>query len=331
MITEIALTNIVPNLYTSDECQMLVEAAAAALPAFCAEHGLVLPTVVFYPDPSKVPETSWDIPLLPAPAPGDANAGVEAYHELGANGVPDGKCFAGYLLAQAGGDKWAGELAVSVAWTHEMFEALLNPNTNLVITNPPVAPDGKTYATIWRECGDPAQGEHFEHTIRGTLIWTAGWTTRAWETPGAKGPYSMPLGLVPGWGRIGPKGYGGFGDSIGNVATIFAFDVHPAIKALKEMHGRLAEAAKLHAAAVAPPAPLPTTLFVDGVACPVAAVLGEKRAIVSIDGGIYLVVDQAQDGTWAETGNPPNETERAVLKQLVDATPDTLTVTKDPS
>lgn len=244
MITEVSLTNIVPSLYSSDECQLLIDAAASALPAFCTEHGITPPVLTFYPDASKVPETSWDIPLLPAPAPGTGDSGIEAYHELGANGVPDGKCFAGYLLAQGGGDKWTGALAVSVAWTHELFEALLNPNTNLVLTNPPLAPDGKKYATLWRECGDPAQGEHFAWNVRGTAIWTAGWTTRAWETPGAKGPYSMPNGIVPAPLTIGEEGYGGFGDGRGNVSTIFAAKCHPAIKALKELHGRLADAAK---------------------------------------------------------------------------------------
>lgn len=261
-IPEVALTNLVPDLYTPAECQMLVDAAAAALPAFCKEWNIDLPTVAFYPDRSLVPATSWEIALLPAPAPGDANAGVEAFHE-DVNGVPDGKCFAGFLLAQPGGNKWTGELAVSVAWTHEMFEALRNPRTNLVLQGPMTGPDNKVYQTVWAEVCDPAQGEHFVFTVGTQEIWTAGWVTQAWEDPNEKkGPYSMPAGIVPGPLRIGPQGYGGFGDGTGNTATVFAALCHPVIVALKTLHGRVAEmnhAANLATAGI--PSAIPNVTF----------------------------------------------------------------------
>jgi len=64
--------------------------------------------------------------MLPAPAPGSADAGVEAFHE-DPNGVPDGKCYAGFPLAQPGGAKFTGTWPFSVAWSHEGFEALLKP------------------------------------------------------------------------------------------------------------------------------------------------------------------------------------------------------------
>ena len=76
----------------------------------------------------------------------------------------------------------------------------------------------------------------------------------------------LPNGLVPGALEIGPEGYGGYGDASGNTSTVFAADVHPVIRALKELHGRLAEghAANLcaratqSAVALPPDAPLPS-------------------------------------------------------------------------
>jgi hypothetical protein len=243
MTQEIALTNSVPTLLSDGDCQNLVVAMGQHLPGFCKEWWIEIPSVAYYPDRSKVPATSVEIAMLPAPAAGTADAGVEAYHE-DVNDRPDGKCFAGYLLAQPGGAKFTGELAVSVAWSHEVLEYLINPRTNLVLQNPPPAPDGKTYATLWHEVGDPAQGEHFTYTVNGQEIWLAGYVTQQWEDPNGKAPYSLPSGLVPGPMQIGPQGYGGFGDAAGNVSTVFAAKCHPAIVALKSQHGRLADAAK---------------------------------------------------------------------------------------
>jgi hypothetical protein len=334
---EIAITNQVPNLLSDADCQTLAEALAAHLPGFCAEHGKTIPTVAYYPDRSKVPQTSIEMMLLDK-APADAG-GVEAYHE-DENDRPDGKCFAGYLLA-SGGAKFTGELAVSVAFSHEVLEYLLNPRTNLVLQNPPPAPDGKTYATLWRECGDPAQGEHFVYQINGQEVWMAGYTTQEWEDPNGKPPYSLPGNLVPGPLRIGPKGYGGYGDAAGNVSALFAASCHPVIRALKEEHGRLAEAAKAQAVqavmahivsegkpgAIGRPS---ATVMIDGAECSVVRTFSETRAIV-LDEGLYVVVDRAPDGSWALSGTPATGDEMVVLKSLVDATRDTVTVTKDPS
>ncbi len=241
---EVALTNLVPTIFSDAECHLLVAAAAAHLPGYCAEHGFEVPVVTYYPDRSKVPATSIEIALLDQPPAADQ--GVEAFHE-DPNGVPDGKCYAGFLLA-SGGAKWTGDLAVSVAWSHELLEYLRNPRTNLVLTGPMVGPDGKTYATLWAEVGDPAQGEHFVYQVQGTEIWMAGYVTQSWEDPHGKPPFSLPSGLVTAPLTIGPQGYGGFGDAAGNVSTVFAAKMHPVLRALKEKHGRIADAVKAAAA-----------------------------------------------------------------------------------
>jgi hypothetical protein len=219
---------------------------------------------------------------VPTPPPNSPDAGVEAFHEDLAD-RPDGKCFGEYLLAQ-GGDKFTGELAVSVAFSHEVLEYLLNPRTNLVITNPPPAPDGKTYATLWRECGDPAQGEHFVYQVSGQEVWMAGYTTQEWEDPNGKPPYSLPNNIVPGSQRIGPKGYGGFGDASGNVSTIFAAECHPVIVAMKTMHGRLAEVAKGNRPAPAPKQSLSLVALCVALTVALVVLLGVLGLVILLAG-----------------------------------------------
>ena len=67
---------------------------------------------------------------------------------------------------------------------------------------------------------------------------------------------------------------------------------------------------------------------VDGALCTVAARgSSEKRCIVALEPGIFALAVQLDDQTWtAQTGEPADDGERAALKRLVDATPDTLTV-----
>jgi hypothetical protein len=72
-------------------------------------------------------------------------------------------------------------------------------------------------------------------------------------------------------------------------------------------------------------------LQVDGHGCKVACLSTDTRAIVALEPGIYALAVLSGDGVWSVlTGEPGNETERALLKRLADSTPDTLTVTKDP-
>jgi hypothetical protein len=73
------------------------------------------------------------------------------------------------------------------------------------------------------------------------------------------------------------------------------------------------------------------SIAVDGGSCVVARVFGdeERRCIVALEPGIYVVAVRLKDGAWTtQTGEPANDEERAALKALVDATPDTLSVTQ---
>lgn len=239
-ITEIAVTNAIPDRFSAGDVATLIAAIVAHLPLFCAEWKVPPPVVTYYPDRSRVPASSWEIALLDQPPAGDE--GVEAFHD-DPNGVPDGTCFAGWLLQQQGGGKWTGPLAVSMAYAHEVLEALRNPRCNLALTGPITGPDGKVYQTLWAEVCDPAQGGHIVYTVNGTEVWMPAFVTQSWEDPKGAPPFSVPEGVVDGAQKIGPEGYGGFGDASGNVSTVFAAKVHPAIRELKSRHGRLAEMA----------------------------------------------------------------------------------------
>jgi hypothetical protein len=73
------------------------------------------------------------------------------------------------------------------------------------------------------------------------------------------------------------------------------------------------------------------SIAVDGASYVVARVFGdeERRCIVALEPGIYVVAVRLEDGTWtAKTGEPANDEERAALKALVDTTRDTLSVTQ---
>ena len=245
-VTEIALTNAVPDQFDGADCEVMLLATRALLVIFCAEKGLVVPPIAYYPDRTTVPATATEVALLDVPPPA-VPAGTEAYHE-DVDDAPDGKCFAGYLL-KSGGSKFTGALAVTIAFTHEVLELILNPRTDLVLTGPPPAPDGKTYATIWAECVDAAQGEHYAFEVDDARapggkveVWTCGFVTQEWEDAEGRPPYSLPDGIVQAPLTPGPQGYGGYQGFDGATAIVFAPDVHPVIRALKEQHGRLADA-----------------------------------------------------------------------------------------
>ena len=122
---EIACTNSVPTLMSDADCEILCAAMAQHLPVFCKEKGMEVPTIAYYPDRTKVPATSIEMALLPAPPATSADVGIEAYHE-DVDDHPDGKTYAGYLLA-SGGAKFTGKLAVSIAFSHEVQEYLPEP------------------------------------------------------------------------------------------------------------------------------------------------------------------------------------------------------------
>ena len=74
-------------------------------------------------------------------------------------------------------------------------------------------------------------------------------------------------------------------------------------------------------------------LNVSGVLMPLAHMFSPNRAIVDMGSdtarGVYSLVDRSGD-TWELSATPASADERPALKALVDASPDTTTLTKDP-
>ena len=72
-----------------------------------------------------------------------------------------------------------------------------------------------------------------------------------------------------------------------------------------------------------------TTLNVSGTDMPLAHMFSPNRAIVDLGNQVYSLVDRDGD-TWELSPQPANADERPVLLALVAASPDTVTLTKDP-
>ncbi len=72
-----------------------------------------------------------------------------------------------------------------------------------------------------------------------------------------------------------------------------------------------------------------TLTLVDGSTCEVAHQFNENRCIVNVN-GIYTMADKSPtDGTWDLSPVPAFGDEMVVLKGLVDATKDSLTITEE--
>ena len=118
------------------------------------------------------------------------------YHDVGPDGLPYGKAFAGPVLDNGGTVK-SGADSVSVTLSHELLEMLADPSANLWAD----AGDGSAYAY---ELCDPVEGDAY--AVRGVSV--SSFVLGAWFDPQAPRTAKFDfLDKLPGPFTMTPGGY----------------------------------------------------------------------------------------------------------------------------
>lgn len=214
----LALLNESQGAVENNDALLMATAMSFRLLDFCPQLGVPAARLVFYEDPSLVPQGAPIYQLLTTP-PADVPAGVEAYHTEDDTGRVVAPVFAQWVL-EHGGSMYQTADSVLEALCHEVGEALYNPATNLYVAGPAI-PQGMWYA---RECFDWVQGDAESMDIGGTNVMLPNYCLPAAFDRRQKGPFDRMGKLTESFTHT-PQGYMIVQDSSGKTNYVFGAEV----------------------------------------------------------------------------------------------------------